>query len=82
MPTRPYLVLSNRECVPLEGPYRIEEHEGSWYLLGHHRALPFATQREARMELERGRLERDADARAAEALEGLPAEYEVVAGGS
>lgn len=79
MARRPFLVLSNRECVPLEGAYRIEQIRGDWYVLGHHEAIACRSERHARTSLGRLMLEHDAHGLAAQALEGLPDGYEVVA---
>ncbi len=79
MTRRPFLVLPSRECVPLEGAYRIEQVRGDWYVLGHYDAIACASESEARMRLAQLSIEHDAHELAAEALEGLPAEYEVVA---
>ncbi len=78
MPKRPYLVLSNRELIPLEGPCRVEEHQGEWYVLGEHDAVACASREEAERSLRLRRHEHDADALAREALEGLEGDFEVV----
>ncbi len=77
MPRRPFLVLDNRTCVPLEGPYRIEELEGKWWVLGHNEAIACRDERDARQSFDRLHLEHDAHGLAAEALEGLPDDFEV-----
>jgi len=77
MPTRPFLVLRNHECVPLEGPYRVERHEERWFVLGHNEAHPVPGESEARVLLERLRDDEEAHRLAADALEGLNAEFEV-----
>jgi hypothetical protein len=76
---RPYLVLLNHECVPLDGEYRIEEIHGQWYVLGYHAAIACESEIAAQVRLKAMWLEHDAHALAAEALEGLPDTYEVVA---
>jgi hypothetical protein len=72
-------VLPSRELIPLEGSYRVEEVDGEWYVLGRHQATACESEAEARQRLEERRLEHDAHALAAQALEGLPIDYEVVA---
>ena len=79
MPTRPFLVLPRGHCVPLEGPYRIEEIGVQWYVLGYNDALPCTSESAAHARREALLIEHDAHALAAEALAGLPAEYRVVA---
>jgi len=78
MTQRPFLVTPDRVCIPLEGPYRIEEVRGDWYVLGEHRAVPCASEPAARRTLERLEAERGAHDLVAEALEGLSADFEVV----
>ncbi len=77
MPTRPFLVLRNHECVPLEGPYRVETHEDRWFVLGHNEAHASASEIEAHALLERLRDDEEAHRLANQALEGLGAEFEV-----
>ena len=79
MHRRPFLVTPERECIPLEGPYRVEAVRGEWYVLGEHRALPCASEREALVRLAGLAAAHDADALASEALEGLPDDFDVVA---
>ena len=79
MPTRPFLVLRNHECVPLEGPYRVECHDERWFVLGHNEAHSTSGQSEARALLERLRDDEEAHRLANEALEGLSGgEFEVL----
>ena len=78
MHRRPFLVTADRECIPLEGPYRIEAIRGDWYVLGEHRALRCESESAARVRLAGLAAERDADALASDALEGLPDDFEVV----
>ncbi len=78
MPARPYLVLPNHECVPLEGEYRIECHFDQWWVLGHHRAIGCDSEHHARGTLERLMQSFDAHDLAAEALADLPENYGVV----
>ncbi len=68
MPKRPFLVLPAGECVPLEGPYRIELHRGTWYVLGRHEVIPCESEAEASIALQRVMMEHDAHALAEEAL--------------
>jgi hypothetical protein len=79
VPKRPFLVLPAGECVPLEGEYRIEEIRGEWYVLGQHDAVRCASESAAQRRLQALLIEHDAHALAAEALAGLPVEFEVVA---
>ena len=71
MPTRPFLVLRNHECVPLEGPYRIEFQDDHWFVLGHNEAHLTAGEFEAQTLLERLRDDEEAHRLAQHALEGL-----------
>lgn len=77
MPKRPFLVTPDRECIPLEGPYRVEAVCGEWYVLGEHDAVRCADERAANLTIERLLIEHDAHALASEALEGLPERYQV-----
>lgn len=79
MSKRPFLVTTDHECIPLEGPLRIEQVRGVWYVLGDHRAVPCEDERAARVCLDRLESGADAHALAQQALEGLPDEYGVVA---
>jgi len=79
MPRRPYFVTPERECIPLEGPYRIEEVRGEWYVLGEHRVVRCNDHADARIALERLRAGEDVHALVAEALEGLSDDFDVVA---
>jgi hypothetical protein len=79
MARRPYLVTPERECIPLEGAYRIEEVRGEWYVLGEHRVVPCRDRAEARITLSRLRAGDDVHERVAEALEGLSDDFDVVA---
>lgn len=71
MPSRPFLVLRNQTCVPLEGPYRVECHEERWFVLGHNEAHAARSEAEARHLLERMRDDAEAHRLANEALEAL-----------
>jgi hypothetical protein len=80
MPTRPFLVLRNQTCVPLEGPYRVECHEERWFVLGHNEAHAVRSEAEAWHLLERMRDDEEAHRLANEALEalgGLDREFDV-----
>jgi hypothetical protein len=79
MGKRPFLVLQHGECVPLEGSYRIVEIQGKSYVLGENQAFACESPESARVQLERLMIEHDAHALTVEALEGLPADYDVVA---
>ena len=72
MPKRPFLVLPDRECIPLEGPYRIEELRGEWYVLGNYQVIPCESELAAWERLAVLEIEHDAHALASEALAGLP----------
>ena len=71
MPTRPFLVLRNHECVPLEGPYRVEFQDDYWFVLGHNEAHKTAGDLEAQALLERLSDDEEANRLAHQALEGL-----------
>lgn len=68
---RPFFVQPSGECVPLEGPWRVERLGGHWYVLGHHSVVPCGSERAARGMLAELESESDADALAAEAIAGL-----------
>jgi hypothetical protein len=84
---RPFLVTTDHECVPLEGPFRVEQVLGAWYVLGRHQVHPCGDERAAQLCLDRLTTGADTHAPALSvdltieerALEGLPVEYEVVA---
>ena len=78
MPKQPFLVLRSGLCVPLEGEYHCELLEGAWYVLGHNAVVPCGSRRAADRMREMLLHEHDAHALAAEALEGLPTEFQVV----
>lgn len=71
MPKRPFLVLPNGECIPLEGDWRIAELDGRWYVLGHHSVVPCGSERAAASVLAELEARSDADVLAAEAIESL-----------
>lgn len=77
MPTRPFLVLPNQVCVPLEGVYRVECHDDQWYVLGHNEVHPARSQNEAVHQLERLRDDEEAHRLAGQALEGLTEEFDI-----
>jgi len=87
MSKRPFLVTTDHECIPLEGPFRIEQVLGAWYVLGRHQVHACEGERAAQMCLDRLTTGADTHASARSidlsieerALEGLPVEYEVVA---
>ena len=71
MPTRPFYVQRNGDCIPLEGGWRVAEIEGDWYVLGHHSAVRCDSERAARSMFEELSAQSDVDALANEAIEGL-----------
>ena len=79
MPTRPFLVLQNQICVPLEGAYRVEFHEERWFVLGHNEAHVAPSETQAHHLLDRLRDDEEAHRLADEALEGLTEEFEITA---
>ena len=73
MPKRPYLVLPEGLCIPLDGDWRIECLRGNWYVLGHHSVVPCGSRRAAMSMLEELREQTDVDRLAADAIRGLDA---------
>jgi hypothetical protein len=71
MPKRPFFVLPNGNCVPLEGDWRIARLGGEWYVLGHHAVVPCGSERAAAHMLAELENRTDADQLAAEAISGL-----------
>ncbi|MCR9095007.1 MAG: hypothetical protein NXI30_12370 [bacterium] len=71
MPTRPFYVQRNGECIPLEGDWRVAEIDGDWYVLGHHSVVPCGSERAAHSMLAELAERTDIDALANEAIEGL-----------
>lgn len=71
MPKRPFLVMPDGVCVPLEGEWRIARLGGDWYVLGHNSVVPCGSQRAAASMLEELVTRSDADLLAAEAISGL-----------
>ena len=79
MPKRPFFVLDNGECVPLEGGWRVEQLGGDWYVLGHHAVVPCGSERAAHSMILELESQTDVDLLASEAIEGLdriPHEWE------
>lgn len=71
MPKRPFLVMPDGNCVPLEGEWRIARLRGDWYVLGHNSVVPCGSERAAASMLEELVTRSDADLLAAEAINGL-----------
>jgi type II secretory pathway component PulL len=71
MSKRPFFVMPDGTCVPLEGAWRVVELRGEWYVLGHHSVVPCGSQRAAHSMLEELESQTDADRLAAEAIAGL-----------
>lgn len=71
MPTRPFLVMSDGECVPLEGDWRIARLHGHWYVLGHNSVAPCGSRRAAANMLSELESRSDADQLALEAIDGI-----------
>ena len=71
MAKRPFLVLPDGVCVPLEGDWRTVELRGDWYVMGHHSVVPCGSARAASSMLAELQSHSDADHLAAEAIHGL-----------
>jgi len=71
VPKRPYLVLPDGVCVPLEGEWRAVQLRGNWYVLGHDSVVPCGSQRAANDMLEELQSRSDVDLLASEAISGL-----------
>ncbi len=71
MPKRPFFVLPNGDCVPLEGDWRIVRLASDWYVLGHHSVVPCGSERAAASMLAELESRTDVDQLAAEAITGL-----------
>ena len=71
MPTRPFFVMSDGVCVPLDGDWRIALLEGDWYVLGHNSVVPCGSERAAASVLAELESQIDVDLLAAEAINGL-----------
>jgi type II secretory pathway component PulL len=71
MPKRPFFVMPDGTCIPLEGEWRVAELRGDWYVLGHHSVVPCGSERAATSMLEQLESQTDADRLAAEAIDVL-----------
>lgn len=71
MANRPFFVMPNGICVPLEGEWRCVELRGDWYVLGHHSVVPCGSERAAESMLAELQSQTDVDHLAAEAIRGL-----------
>ena len=71
MPTRPFLVMPDHVCVPLEGEWRITALRGDWYVLGHNSVVPCGSKGAAENMLEELQSQTDVDLLAHEAIRGL-----------
>ncbi len=71
MPTRPFFVMPDGVCIPLEGEWRIALLRGDWYVLGHHSVVPCGSKRAAASMLDELESKTDADLLATEAISGL-----------
>jgi type II secretory pathway component PulL len=68
---RPFFVLPDGQCIPLEGDWRAVELRGDWYVLGQNSVVPCGSQRAAHSVLEQLLSQTDADRLASEAIERL-----------
>jgi len=71
VPTRPFFVMPDGVCIPLEGEWRIALLRGDWYVLGHHSVVPCGSKRAAASMLDELESKTDADLLATEAISGL-----------
>lgn len=71
MPTRPFFVMPDGVCVPLDGGWRIALLRGEWYVLGHHCVVPCGSKRAAASMLAELQNQTDTDLLAAQAIDGL-----------
>ena len=71
MSKRPFFVLPDGQCIPLEGDWRTVELGGDWYVLGQNSVVPCGSQRAADSMLKQLLSQSDADRLAAEAIERL-----------
>jgi len=71
LPTRPFFVLPNGDCIPLDGDWHVAEIRGDWYVLGHHSVVPCGSQRAALSMVDELENQTDADRLASEAIENL-----------
>jgi hypothetical protein len=76
MAKRPFLVLPDHSCVPLEGPYRVERHAYNWYVLGHHEVHACRSAADAAAACTRLTRQLPAHRLAEQALADLPRDYE------
>ena len=68
MPTRPFFVMPDGICVPLEGAWRVVELRGDWYVLGHNSVVPCGSYRAAASMLEELENQTDTDRLVADAI--------------
>ena len=71
MPTRPFFVMPDGDCVPLEGAWRVVCLQGDWYVLGQNSVAPCGSKRAAEGMLAELEDRTDVDHLALEAIEGL-----------
>ena len=71
MPSRPFYVQRNGDCIPLEGDWRVAQIDGEWFVLGHHSVVPCGSERAARSMLDELTERTDVDLLASEAIDGL-----------
>jgi hypothetical protein len=71
VPTRPFFVMPDGVCVPLEGNWRISLLEGDWYVLGHNSVVPCGSERAAASMLAELESQTEVDLLAAEAINSL-----------
>ena len=69
----PFLVFPGGNCVPIDGPLRVEELGDGWYVIGQNSTVPCGSEAAARDALEHLLLEQDPHSRVAEAIELLTA---------
>ncbi len=61
MSKRPFFVLPDGQCIPLDGDWRVVELRGDWYVLGQNSVVPCGSQRAADGMLEQLLSQTDAD---------------------
>jgi len=71
MPTRPFYVQRNGDCIPLEGDWRVAQLDGQWLVLGHHSVVQCDSERAARSMLDELAERTDVDRLAEEAIAAL-----------